>query len=205
MGVQLEQAVSASPRCSSTLGRYRRDKQNVSPLLKHAAFPERLRSSIAEYNSKGSWWRKPGWETFLTSPSLCFAAMCKPPTPLSKPRRQRGRMRGRRWSWCAQLLAERQLPLVPCKGCSGSEWRLCSPACHGGTWEGGGGWPSFHAPFPASPSEFQKRVVEDRAGRDLPGLRSLARLSGGDGESAALRSICFPPNRPRCSQGPAHS
>lgn len=36
--------------------------------------------------------------TFFMSPSLCFAATLKPPTPSIKLRRQRGRTPGRRWS-----------------------------------------------------------------------------------------------------------
>lgn len=170
----MEHAASASPLCSSTLGRCRKDKKNMGPLLRHTAFAKRVPSGIAEYNSKGSWWRKLRWETFLMIPSLCFAATCKPPTPLSKLRRQRGRMRGRRWSWCVRLLAERRPPPAPCKGCSGSEWRLHSPAGYGGTWEGGAGWPSIRAPLPASPAELQKLVVGGRAVRDLPGLQLLA-------------------------------
>lgn len=51
----------------------------------------------------------------------------------------------------------------------------------GAVWDGGGFWPSIHAPFLAFPAELQKREVGGRAGRDLSGLGLLACLSSGDG------------------------
>lgn len=129
----MEQAASASPWCSSTLGRDAGGTSKIRvPFSNMLRFPRGCDPALLNTMVKEAGGENSSGKPFSQARPSCFAATCKLPTPSSKLRRRRGRTHGRRWSWCARPPEERRPPPAPCRGCSGSEWRLRSPACCGG-------------------------------------------------------------------------